>query len=57
MPYEIRKKGSKHCVFNKETGESKGCSESYPMAVAHMRALYNADEGRPFTRKKKTPKE
>lgn len=40
MPYEIRMQGGKHCVYNKDTGESKGCSDSHDMAVKHMRALY-----------------
>lgn len=40
MPYKIEKDGSKWCVRNPETGESKGCSESKEMATRHMRALY-----------------
>lgn len=39
MPYEIIKDGHKWDVVNKETGESKGSSESQEAAVAHMRAL------------------
>lgn len=45
MPYEIYRQGSKYCVRNKETGESKGCSSSKAMAVKHMRALYAAEGG------------
>jgi hypothetical protein len=40
MPYEIRKKGDKWCVHNKDTGESKGCSDSEKMAKKHMDAMY-----------------
>lgn len=40
MPYEMRKKGSRYCVYNKDTGESKGCSASKEMGLRHMRALY-----------------
>lgn len=44
MPYEIRMQGGKHCVFNKDTGDNKGCSDSHAKAVAHMRALYAAEK-------------
>lgn len=44
MPYRLKKQGGKFCVENSATGESKGCSDSRKMAVAHMRALY-ANEG------------
>lgn len=40
MPYKLSKRGAKFCVVNKDTGESKGCSDSRAKAVAHMRALY-----------------
>lgn len=40
MPYKIHKKDDKWCVYNKDTGESKGCSDSEKEAKAHMRALY-----------------
>jgi hypothetical protein len=40
MPYQIKKQGSKYCVYNKDTGENKGCSDSRDMAIKHMRALY-----------------
>lgn len=40
MPYAMRKKGDQWCVYNKDTGESKGCSDSREMATKHMRALY-----------------
>lgn len=44
MPYEMRKKGNQYCVYNKDTGESKGCSDTRAMAVKHMRALYANSE-------------
>lgn len=53
MPYKIQKKGSEWCVTNKQTGESKGCSESYEKAVAHMRVLYGVDKGWKPTKKSK----
>lgn len=40
MPYHIVKKGTKYCVYNKDTGENKGCSASEERAKAHMAALY-----------------
>lgn len=40
MPYEIRKQGSKFCVFGKDDGENKGCSDTRAMAIKHMRAMY-----------------
>lgn len=40
MPYELRKQDGKYCVFNKETGANKGCSDTEEKGKAHMRALY-----------------
>jgi len=40
MPYKLTKKGDQYCVKNSDTGETKGCSDSRKMAVAHMRKLY-----------------
>ena len=36
MPYE--RKGN--CVYNKETGEKKGCSSNAAKAKEYMKALY-----------------
>jgi hypothetical protein len=41
MPYERKGK----CIYNKETGEKKGCSTTVGKAKAHMRALYAAEKG------------
>jgi hypothetical protein len=41
MPYERRGK----CIYNKETGEKKGCSSTVNKAKAYMRALYAAETG------------
>jgi hypothetical protein len=41
MPYERKGK----CIFNKETGEKKGCSTSVGKAKKYMRALYAAEKG------------
>lgn len=43
MPYKLYKKDGQVCVRNSDTGESKGCSDSREKAVAHMRALYAAE--------------
>lgn len=40
MPYNIKKSGSEYCVYNSETGDKKGCSDSRGAAIKHMRALY-----------------
>lgn len=53
MPYAIRKVGSKFCVFNKDTGDKKGCSPTRAKAEAHMRAMYHAEHGGKFTKRKK----
>lgn len=45
MPYRLGKQDGKYCVFNKDTGENKGCSDSRAKAVAHMRALYAVEGG------------
>lgn len=44
MPYEIKKTGDKWEVIAKDTGKSKGKSDSLEMAKRHLRALY-ANEG------------
>lgn len=41
MPYERKGK----CVYNKETGEKKGCSSTVGKAKTYMRALYAAETG------------
>lgn len=41
MPYERKGK----CIYNKETGEKKGCSSTVGKAKAYMRALYAAEKG------------
>jgi hypothetical protein len=43
MPYEIRKKGNKWHLINKETGEDKGVSDTYEKAIAHMRLMYGVE--------------
>lgn len=48
MPYELRKQGDKYCVINKETGDSKGCSDTREMGIKHMRALYAAEGTKEF---------
>lgn len=40
MPYVIRKSGDEYCVYGKDDGEKKGCSDSKEQAVKHMRARY-----------------
>ena len=41
MPYERKGK----CIYNKETGEKKGCSTSVGKAKKYIRALYAAEKG------------
>ena len=41
MPYERKGK----CIYNKETGERKGCTTSVGKAKNYMRALYAAEKG------------
>lgn len=41
MPYERKGK----CIYNKETGEKKGCSSTVGKAKTYMRALYAAEKG------------
>jgi len=41
MPYERKGK----CIYNKETGERKGCSTSVGKAKSYMRALYAVENG------------
>ncbi len=43
MPYKIRKEKNRFCVFNSDTNDKKGCSDTKEEAVAHMRALYAAE--------------
>lgn len=43
MPYEVRKDKDKFCVFNTDTDESKGCSDTKAQAAAHLKALYSAE--------------
>ncbi len=40
MPFDIRRKGDKWEVYNTDTGESKGESDTEDKAKAHMAALY-----------------
>ena len=56
MPYEIRKNGPKskpYCLYNTETEERVGCSETRELAVSHMRAKYGAEHGWKPTGKKR----
>ena len=53
MPYEIRREKNKHCVYNKNKNEKKGCHDDYESAVAHMRVLYSLDSGGKLTKQKK----
>lgn len=52
MPYHILKKGNLWCVYNKQTGEKRGCSPTREKAISHMRALYHAEAGGKFTKNK-----
>lgn len=41
----MRKQDGKYCVYNKSTGENKGCSATRDEAVKHMRLLYGIENG------------
>lgn len=43
MPYRMRKTSQGYCVFNSDTNENKGCSETRGEGVKHMAALYAAE--------------
>ncbi len=45
MPYILKQQGDKFCVFNKTTGENKGCSPDKASATKHMRLLYGIENG------------
>jgi hypothetical protein len=45
MPYTIKKENNEWCVFNKDTGEKTGCSDTLEKAKAHMRTLYANEKG------------
>lgn len=51
MPYEMRKQKGKFCVFNKETGENKGCSMTEKEAIAHMKKMYMVEHMEDMTTK------
>ena len=53
MPYTIRREKNKFCVYNSDTGENKGCSDTYEEAVAHQRVLYGVKSGWKPTKKGK----
>lgn len=53
MPYTIRKKKNEYCVYNADTGEEEGCSDSLEEAVAHRNVLYGVHHGWQPTRQKK----
>ncbi len=40
MPYEIRKEGDKHCVFNKDTGDKKACHDTEEEAQRQVDLLH-----------------
>lgn len=54
MPYEKRKNGSEWCVYNKNTGEKRGCSDSEEKADKHMAALYANEKALAMTDFKKS---
>jgi hypothetical protein len=40
MPWELRKSGTRWCVFKKGTDEKVGCHPTREKAAAQLRALY-----------------
>lgn len=43
MPYEIRTKGGRYCVFKEGTDDSSGCHQSRAEAVDQLQALYASE--------------
>jgi hypothetical protein len=39
MPYEIRREGDKHCIYNKDTGDKKTCHDTEEEAERQLRLL------------------
>lgn len=39
MPYEIRSEGDRHCIYNSETGDKKGCHDTKEEAERQLRLL------------------
>lgn len=52
MPYVVRKNGSQYCVYNKDTGDKKGCHDSRDKANKQMGLLYGIESGSLKARKK-----
>ena len=52
MPYQIKQKGSKYLVVNKQTGKVKGTHTSKIKAARQMRLLYGVESGWKPTGKK-----
>ena len=46
MPYEVKKEGDKHCVYNTDTGEKKACHDTEEEATKQV-ALLHAVENDP----------
>jgi len=51
MPYNIVKRGNKHCIVNKRTGKTVGCSTTRAKAEASVRARLASEHGWKPTRK------
>lgn len=49
MPYEVRKEGDKHCVFNKDTGEKKACHDTEEEAERQVRLLHSVEANPEWT--------
>lgn len=44
MPYEVREKEGKYCVYNKDTGDEKACHDTKEEADAQVRLLYSLEK-------------
>jgi hypothetical protein len=40
MPYEVREKDGKHCVYNTDTGDEKACHETAEQAENQVKLLH-----------------
>jgi hypothetical protein len=44
MPYEVKEKDGKHCVYNKDTGDEKACHDTRELADNQVRLLHELEK-------------
>lgn len=48
MPYEIRQEDGKHCIYNTDSGEKKGCHDDKEDAERQLRLLHAVEHDPEF---------